>query len=216
MMTSMNKDPFGAAATLDTSGGTIHFFRLQALSGVDRLPFSLRVLLESTLRNVDGVAVTEKDVRAIADWTPTRTNAKEIPFIPARVLLQDFTGVPAVVDLAAMRDAMNQLGGDPQKINPLIPADLVIDHSVGRRLRLERRPGDQRGPGVYAESRAVSVSSLGSAGVQRFPGRTAGDGHRASGQPRVSSQCGRHENNEGRDRCMPRQSCRYGQSHHDD
>ncbi len=130
MMTSANKNPFGAAATLDTSGGTIDFFSLQALGNVDRLPFSLRVLLESALRNVDGVAVTEQDVRTIADWTPTRSAAKEIPFIPARVLLQDFTGVPAVVDLAAMRDAMTKLGGDPQKINPLIPADLVIDHSV--------------------------------------------------------------------------------------
>src|SRR3990172_12075975 len=97
---------------------------------VDRLPFTLRILLENLLRLEDGVLVTDEDVRALASCSPGETPEREIAFMPARVLLQDFTGVPAVVDLAAMRDAMRALGGDPTRISPLVPADLVIDHSV--------------------------------------------------------------------------------------
>jgi aconitate hydratase A / 2-methylisocitrate dehydratase len=100
------------------------------LKGISRLPFSLKVLLENMLRHEDGRTVTKEDILAVAQWLKTKTSDREIAFRPARVLMQDFTGVPAVVDLAAMRDAMKMLGGDPKKINPLVPVDLVIDHSV--------------------------------------------------------------------------------------
>jgi aconitate hydratase len=128
-------DPFGARATLDVGGQHYTIYRLDRLAeqiGADlsRLPVSVKVVIESLLRNVgDGFTETE-DVAALARWTPDSANKREIAFKPARVLLQDFTGVPAVVDLAAMREAMRALGGDPAKINPLSPADLVIDHSV--------------------------------------------------------------------------------------
>src|ERR1700716_3426189 len=100
------------------------------LKGISRLPFSLKVLLENLLRNEDGRTVTKEDLQGVAQWLKPKTSEREIAFRPARVLMQDFTGVPAVVDLAAMRDAMKKLGGDPKKINPLVPVDLVIDHSV--------------------------------------------------------------------------------------
>ena len=100
------------------------------LRGISRLPFSMKVLLENLLRHEDGRTVTKEDMQAVAQWLKTRSSEREIAFRPARVLMQDFTGVPAVVDLAAMRDAMKHLGGDPKKINPLVPVDLVIDHSV--------------------------------------------------------------------------------------
>ncbi len=127
---------FGARAEIDTSLGKLGIYRLRrleelGLTRLDRLPFSIRVLLESVLRHCDGFAVTEEDVHNLALWATDRgRDGKDIPFKPARVLLQDFTGVPAVVDLAAMRSAVARLGGDPKRINPLIPADLVIDHSV--------------------------------------------------------------------------------------
>ncbi len=121
--------------TIQTKAGQVRVFSLskleqQGVSGIGGLPFSIKVLLESVLRNVDGFAVKEEDVRLVAGWNPKLLSQREIPFVPARVLLQDFTGVPCVVDLAAMRDALKRLGGDPKKINPLAPVDLVIDHSV--------------------------------------------------------------------------------------
>ncbi len=124
-----------ARKELATKSGRLQLYSLQELakSGgaqLDRLPCSIKVLLESALRNVDGFTVTEEDVSTIGAWDGKKTSSREVPFIPARVLLQDFTGVPCLVDLAAMRDAMQRLGGDPKKINPLIPVDLVIDHSV--------------------------------------------------------------------------------------
>jgi len=133
MPMAKSQNAFGARSTLSTRLGELQVHRLAALTDlglVDRLPFSIKVLLESALRNVDGFTVTVEDVRALANWNARNVARREIPFIPARVLLQDFTGVPCVVDLAAMRDAMKRLGGDPRKINPLIPVDLVIDHSV--------------------------------------------------------------------------------------
>ena len=126
-------DSFGARSTLSTGGREFEMFRLDALQArydVARLPYTLRVLLENVLRHEDGATVTTRDVEAVAGWNAAAEPADEINFNPARVLLQDFTGVPAVVDLAAMRAAMADLGGDPQKINPLIPVELVIDHSV--------------------------------------------------------------------------------------
>ena len=128
-------DPFDARSTLALSGGTVEYYRLAALEDrglctISRLPFSIRVLLEAALRHVDGQQVLEVDVERIARWCEEGQGSAEIPFKPARVLMQDFTGVPAVVDLAAMRAAMARLGGDPSRINPLVPVDLVIDHSV--------------------------------------------------------------------------------------
>ncbi|HEY8466196.1 MAG TPA: aconitate hydratase AcnA, partial [Solirubrobacterales bacterium] len=129
----MGKDTFGARATLDVSGRQYEIFRLDALQqrfDVARLPYSLKVLLENVLRLEDGESITAEDVEAIASWDAKAEPSVEIPFTPARVLMQDFTGVPAIVDLAAMRDAMEELGGDASRINPLVPVDLVIDHSV--------------------------------------------------------------------------------------
>jgi len=126
-------DSFGARATLAVAGRELEIFRLDALQSrydVFRLPYTLRILLENVLRREDGATVTDADVEAIAAWDAKAEPSREISFTPARVLLQDFTGVPAIVDLAAMRDAMRDLGGDPAKINPLLPAELVIDHSV--------------------------------------------------------------------------------------
>ena len=128
------KDSFGARKTLEVAGRKFTIARLDALeqAGFDlaRLPFALKILLENLLRNEDGVAVTRKDIEALAGWDPKAEPSEEIAFTPARVLLQDFTGVPAVVDLAAMRDALARMGGDPKRINPLQPVELVIDHSV--------------------------------------------------------------------------------------
>ena len=129
----MSIDPFGSRAKLDTALGSREIARLDALDGVENLPYSIKVLLESALRNLDGDTVTEDDVRRIAAYDATSVQEQEIPFIPGRIVLQDFTGVPAVVDLAAMRDAIVRMTGDEgsaQQVNPLIPADLVIDHSV--------------------------------------------------------------------------------------
>src|SRR6266511_2153317 len=129
----MAGNSFGARAGLDVGDRSFEVFRLDALASVGdvgRLPFSLKVLLENLLRTEDGSAVTAEDVAAFARWDPAAGSDREIAFSPARVLMQDFTGVPAVVDLAAMRDAMAELGGDPARINPLAPAELVIDHSV--------------------------------------------------------------------------------------
>jgi aconitate hydratase len=132
-MTSLNS--FGSRATLDVAGKSYTIYRLDALSKStggksDRLPFSLKILLENLLRNEDGAFVKKADIEVMASWNVQGKLEKEIAFRTARVLLQDFTGVPAVVDLAAMRDALSRLGGNPQQINPLQPVDLVIDHSV--------------------------------------------------------------------------------------
>ncbi len=129
----MADNSFDARADLEVGGETYEIFRLDALQSkfdVARLPFSLKVLLENLLRNEDGESVSKEDIEALASWDASAEPSEEIAFTPARVVMQDFTGVPAVVDLAAMRDAMADNGGDPSKINPLVPAELVIDHSV--------------------------------------------------------------------------------------
>jgi len=128
-------DPFGALATVGLPEGPTSFYRLSKLEedgvidSLDRLPFSIRVLLENALRHAGGGHVSQEHVQAVTEWSPRNAGA-DLPFMPTRVVLQDFTGVPAVVDLAAMRDGLKALGGDPQRINPVVPADLVIDHSV--------------------------------------------------------------------------------------
>ena len=187
-------DPFGARDTFDTGSGRAALYRLakleeRGLGQISSLPFSIRLLLEAVLRNCDGYEVTEDDVTNLAGWQAAAPAAVEIPFKPARVVLQDFTGVPCVVDLAAMRSAMKRLGGDPKKINPLMPVDLVIDHSVqvdhfgaADCARPERRPR------IRAQPRALRVPALGPEGVRQFPRRAAGRGHRASGESRIPGQ----------------------------
>src|SRR6059036_2154467 len=128
-------DSFGSRGTLEVNSAngqsaSYEIFRLSAVPGAERLPFSLKVLLENLLRTEDGADITADHVRALAGWDPSAEPDTEIQFTPARVLMQDFTGVPCVVDLATMREAMADLGGDPRKINPLAPAEMVIDHSV--------------------------------------------------------------------------------------
>ena len=126
-------NPFGAESTLSTRGGSLKYYDLKKLASVgplDKLPFSIKVLLESCLRNVDNFIVNESDVTGLVNWNAAKPANKEVPFKVARVILQDFTGVPCVVDLAAMRHAVKLAGGNPQQINPLVPVDLVIDHSV--------------------------------------------------------------------------------------
>jgi aconitate hydratase len=128
-------DKFGTRSKFNTGNGEAVIYRLsklkeQGIGNIDKLPFSIKILLENALRNLDGRQFLDKDVTNIANWDANNYNPVEIPYMPARVILQDFTGVPAVVDLAALRSAMQRLGGDPKKINPLVPVDLVIDHSV--------------------------------------------------------------------------------------
>src|SRR5882724_9395467 len=130
----MSTNSFGARATLKAAGRSYEIFRLDAVErrglSIARLPYSLRILLENLLRLEDGRVVRPEDIEKLGRWDPLKVPDEEIAFIPARVLLQDFTGVPAVVDLAAMRDAIVQMGGDPKRVNPQLPAELVIDHSV--------------------------------------------------------------------------------------
>jgi len=134
MPTQSHPDSFKSLSTLTSGSTQYQYFRLKALEktcgNLSRLPFSLRILLENLLRHEDGRSVTADDIKFLAAWDPKAEPSREIAYMPARVLMQDFTGVPAIVDLAAMRDAMKMLGGDPEKINPLQPAELVIDHSV--------------------------------------------------------------------------------------
>ena len=125
-----SRNSLDARDRLEVDGRTLDYFRISSVDGSDRLPFSLKVLLENLLRTEDGVNVTPEQIAALANWNPAADPDTEIQFTPARVVMQDFTGVPAVVDLATMREAMRDLGGDPARINPLAPAELVIDHSV--------------------------------------------------------------------------------------
>ncbi|TCZ63054.1 aconitate hydratase AcnA [Roseicella aquatilis] len=133
-MRMIGQDSLKTRRTLTVDGKTYNYFSLpeaaKSIGDVSRLPFSLKVLLENVLRYEDGTSYTVEDARAIAGWLPAGKSEKEVPFRPARILMQDFTGVPGVVDLAAMRDGMIKLGGDPRRVNPLVPVDLVIDHSV--------------------------------------------------------------------------------------
>jgi len=130
----MTKDSFSCRDTFNVADKTYRFYSLnaaaQGIGDVTRLPYSLKILLENLLRHEDGHSVSRDDIRVFADWKQQRRADREIAYRPARVLMQDFTGVPAVVDLAAMRDAVALAGGDPQQVNPISPVDLVIDHSV--------------------------------------------------------------------------------------
>src|SRR5512139_3041356 len=125
-----SKDSFGARDTFEVGGTTHEIFRISAVPGAEALPFTHKVLPENLLRTEDGANVTADQIRTLGAWDPDAEPTDEIQFTPARVIMQDFTGVPCVVDLATMREAMKDLGGDPARINPLAPAELVIDHSV--------------------------------------------------------------------------------------
>ena len=128
------QDTLKTRSTLQVDGKTYHYFSLpeaaKSIGDIARLPMSLKVLLENVLRFEDGRSYSVKDAQSIAGWLAEGRSSQEVPFKPARILMQDFTGVPGVVDLAAMRDGIIALGGDPRKVNPLVPVDLVIDHSV--------------------------------------------------------------------------------------
>ena len=126
----VSRNSFAAAAQITVGDATMEIFRVAAVPGSDRLPFTHKVLLENLLRTEDGTNVTAEQITALGGWDPAAQPSQEIQFTPARVIMQDFTGVPCVVDLATMREAVSELGGDPDKINPLSPAELVIDHSV--------------------------------------------------------------------------------------
>ncbi|GAA3830836.1 MULTISPECIES: aconitate hydratase AcnA [Amycolatopsis] len=130
MTAPASKDSFGARDTLKVGDASYEVFRLDKVSGSEKLPYSLKILLENLLRTEDGANITADHIRALGNWDPTADPSIEIQFTPARVIMQDFTGVPCVVDLATMREAVTDLGGDPDKVNPLAPAELVIDHSV--------------------------------------------------------------------------------------
>jgi aconitate hydratase len=125
-----SKDSFGARGTLTVGDASYEVFRLSAVEGSAALPYSLKILLENLLRTEDGLNITADHVRALGNWDPAAQPSVEIQFTPGRVVMQDFTGVPCIVDLATMREAVTELGGDPDKVNPLAPAELVIDHSV--------------------------------------------------------------------------------------
>ena len=160
---------------------------------LSRLPFSLKILLENLLRREDGVNVTAGDIEFLANWDAKAEPSREIAYMPARVLMQDFTGVPAVVDLGAMRDAIRTLGGDPERVNPLVPAELVIDHSVqvdeyGTAARLRR----EHAVGIPKKPRALCVFEVGTDGVSQLLRRAAGDGHLPPGESRVSGAGGIH------------------------
>ncbi len=215
-----SRDSFGAKSTLDVDGTAYEIFRLDAVKGdgldVDSLPYSLKILLENLLRTEDGADITDGDIKAVAGWDPAAEPDQEIQFTPARVIMQDFTGVPCVVDLATMREAMADLGGDPSRINPLVPAELVIDHSVQvddfgtrRRVRAQRRAR------VRAQPRAVPVPALGPGRLRRLQGRAAGHRHRAPGQPRVPGARGRHARGGRPDAGLPRHLRRHRLAHDD-
>ncbi len=182
----MSVNSFDAKAALQVGEESYQIFRLDAVAGSESLPYSLKILLENLLRTEDGANITADDIRGLAGWDQNAEPSKEIQFTPARVIMQDFTGVPCVVDLATMREAMAEMEGDPAKINPLAPAELVIDHSViadvfgtadafARNVEIEYR----------AQPGALSVPSLGPDRIRRFQGGSAGYRHRAPGQHRT-------------------------------
>ena len=153
---------------------------------IERLPVSIRIVLESVLRNCDGKKVTEEHVRELASWKPNAKRTEEIPFVLARILLQDFTGVPLLVDLAAMRSVAQKMGKNPKVIEPLVPVDLVVDHSVQiDHYGTQERARPQHEAGVQAQRGALPVHEVGHAGVRHLQGRAAGHRHRPPGEPRV-------------------------------
>ena len=183
----MTSNSFGSRSKFRVASQEYEIHRLDAVEKIGcsprRLPYSLRILLENLLRTENGRSVTADDIRFLAGWNPLAVPDKEIAFTPARVLMQDFTGVPAVVDLGAMRDAMKKMGGDPSLINPLQPAELVIDHSVqvdefanANAFAVNGRFEFQRNHERYAFLR------WGQSAFHNFPGSAAGNGHCSAGE----------------------------------
>ena len=182
----MTANSFGSRATIEAGGASHEIYRLDAVAGSESLPYSLKILLENLLRNEDGVNITKEHINALASWDAKKEPDTEIQFTPARVILQDLTGVPAVVDLAAMREAMESLGGDATKINPLIPAELVIDHSVvadvfGRPDAFERNVALE----FQRNRERFQFLRWGQQAFSRLPCRPAGHRHRAPGEHRA-------------------------------
>jgi aconitate hydratase len=203
-------DSFKSRKTLTVGAKTYVYYSLEAaaqngLGDISRLPVSLKVLLENLLRFEDGKTVTQADIQAFAGWLKDKGKAEvEIAYRPARVLMQDFTGVPAVVDLAAMRDAAAKLGANPKAINPLVPVDLVIDHSVmvdylrqGRSFEQERRAR------IRAQHGALRVPEMGPDRVRQFPRRAARHRHLPPGEPRIPRPDRLDEGRRRRDRRLP-------------
>ncbi len=182
-------DSFKARTTLEVGKQTYEICSLGALKAhnVARLPFSLKILLENLLRFEDGVNVKRSDIEALLDWDPKAAPHHEIAFTPARVIMQDFTGVPCIVDLAAMREAIVRLGGDPQRVNPLAPAELVIDHSVqvDEYGAADSLAAQQRNR-IQPQRRALHVPALGPDRVQQLQGGAAEHRHRAPGEHRAA------------------------------
>ena len=214
----MSANSYDARATLEVGDRSFEIFRLDALQSkfdVARLPFSLKVLLENLLRNEDGVAVSAQDIEALATWDASDEPSKEIAFTPARVLMQDFTGVPAVVDLAAMRDAMADMGGDPVEDQPA-RARRARHRPLraGRRLRHARRLPAQRRARVRAQQGALRLPALGPGRLRRLRGRAARHRHRPPGQPRVprARRLPQREDRPG----LPRHARRHRLAHDDD
>ncbi len=173
-------DSFKTRTSLSVGTDSVSYYSLPALAqrfpSVTTLPYSLKILLENLLRREDEGFVKQADIEALASWSPETIGEKEISFMPARVLLQDFTGVPCVVDLAAMRDGIVALGGDPQKVNPLQPVELVIDHSVQvDHFGTAERAGAQRRSRVLPQSRTLRVPALGADRLPQLPRRAARD-----------------------------------------
>ncbi len=177
----MSLDSFKCRKELTVDGKTYVYFSLpeaekNGLSGVSQLPYSMKVLLENLLRHEDNRTVTKQDIENVSKWLVNKgKDEAEIGFRPARVLMQDFTGVPAVVDLAAMRDGMVQLGGDPNKINPLVPVDLVIDHSVIVMNSARPRPSTATSSWNMSATKSATTSSNGA----RVPSRISASCRRA-------------------------------------
>ena len=218
-------DSFKCRKTLTVGAKTYEIYSLKAaekngLAGVSQLPFSLKIVLENLLRNEDGRSVKKADIEAVAAWVDNRGSVEhEIAFRPARVLMQDFTGVPAVVDLAAMRDAMAALGGDPNKINPLVPVDLVIDHSVVVDHFGTARAFAQNVAREYEQNQErYRFLKWGQQAFSNFSRRAARHRHLPSGQSRISRPDGLDDEGEarrqdGRSR-LSRHSRRHRQPHH--
>ena len=188
-------DSFGARKTLAVRSTNYQIHRLDSVKGaVETLPYTLKILLENLLRFEDGENITAADITALANWDPKAEPDREISFTPARVVLQDFTGVPAVVDLAAMRDAVVKLGGKASMINPLSPAELVIDHSVqvdhfGTKDSLAQNNAIE----FERNQERYGFLRWGQNGVSELPRRAAEHGHRAPGEPRVPEPRGVRE-----------------------
>ncbi len=219
-MTAIGHDSLNTRRTLSVEGKDYEYFSLaeaaKSLGDVSRLPVSLKVLLENILRFENGQSYKPDDARAIADWLKQASSTKEVPFRPARILMQDFTGVPGVVDLAAMRDGITRLGGKPEKRQPA-GAGRSGDRPFGDGgcVRHPRRAAKERRDRVRAQRRALPVPALGPGGVRQFPRRAARHRHLPSGEPGISRAGGVDLAERRQDLRLSRHAVRHRQPHHD-